>query len=97
MTDDTVARAPQAHTHSMSRTTCIALSAIAASLLLGGCSGGAAPTPTPKHAPQAAASTHVKTPWDSLLKDEAKAKNVQKIVNQHAKRQQQALKQQTQP
>lgn len=77
----------------MSKPTRRMLFALATGLLLAGCSGTSAPAP--KHAPQAAASTHLKTPWDGMLKDEAKAKNVQKIVNDAAKRQQQAIDKQT--
>lgn len=79
---------------SMSKPPRLLIPALTTSLLLAGCSGSSAPANTP--APQAATSTHVKTPWDGLLKDRAKAKAVQQTVNAYAKRQQQAIKQATQ-
>lgn len=93
MTAGTVARPPRIDTFAMSNAMRTALCILAAALLLGGCSGASAPTP--KHAPQAATSTHARTPWDGMLKDEAKAKHVQKIVDDAAKRQQQAIDKQT--
>ncbi len=68
----------------------------AAGLLLAACSSPT-PPPVPAPAPQAAASArHVKTPWDSLLKDRDKARAVQQKVDAHAKRQQQAIEKQSQ-
>ncbi|HEX7339030.1 MAG TPA: hypothetical protein VF271_03750 [Rhodanobacteraceae bacterium] len=75
----------------MNRTSCLLLAALGA-VLLTGCSGSSAPSATASAKPAAAATTHVKTPWDGMLKDEAKAKAVQQTVNDYAKRQQQALK-----
>lgn len=60
-----------------------------AGLSLVGCSGSPPPAQPP---PQAAASAPIKTPFDTLLKDKAKAKAVQQTVNDYAKRQQAALK-----
>lgn len=66
------------------------LSVAIAGLLLAGCSGSAPPPPTPQ--PQAATSTHrIKTPFDGLLKDRAKAKAVQKKMDANARKQEQAL------
>lgn len=63
--------------------------------MLSACSGSSTPPASPP-TPQAAASSHVKTPWDNLLKDRDKAKAVQKQVDTHAKLQQQAVEKQTQ-
>ncbi|HEX7342585.1 MAG TPA: hypothetical protein VF269_09985 [Rhodanobacteraceae bacterium] len=66
-------------------------------LLLAGCSGHSTPpaTTSAQAKTPAHASTRLKTPWDGLLKDEAKAKGVQQVINQSAKRQQQAIEKAT--
>lgn len=73
----------------MNMTTRTLFPALIASALLTGCSGSSAPAAVPP--PQAAASTHVKTPWDGLLKARDKAKAVQQTVDDYAKRQKQAI------
>lgn len=97
MTGYTVETGSPPHTRVMIKSIRLASSTLVVGLLLAGCSGSSTPATAPATAPQTAATTHVKTPWDSLLKDEAKAKNVQKIVNDAAKRQQQAIEKQTHP
>jgi hypothetical protein len=58
---------------------------LACLLALGGCSNKA-----PE--PQAAATPErVATPWDDLKKDEQKARDAQKLVDDHARQQQKAL------
>lgn len=70
---------------------------IAACLLLAACASPTPPATTATAKPSTAASAkHVKTPWDSLIKDENKAKNVQQTVNAHAKKLQQAIEKQSQ-
>lgn len=60
---------------------------IALLLALAGCSNKAP-------APQAAAtSQRTATPWDGMKKDEQRAKDVQKLVDDQAKQQQKALEQ----
>lgn len=56
------------------------------------CSKPAAPTPQEPPAPQA----RVSTPWDSMEAQKKKAQDVQKTVDEQAKRQQQAVDAQTQ-
>lgn len=54
------------------------LSLLAAALLLAGCSGKP-PAPRAEAKPE-----HVATPWDDMKKDEQRAKDVQKTVDQQA-------------
>ncbi|MFK2902778.1 hypothetical protein ISP17_02290 [Dyella ginsengisoli] len=54
------------------------LSLLAAALLLAGCSGKP-PAPQAEAKPE-----HVATPWDDMKKDEQRAKDVQKTVDQQA-------------
>ncbi|MGN2253048.1 hypothetical protein ACFWZ4_06705 [Frateuria sp. GZRe12] len=58
---------------------------LACLLALAGCSNKA---PEPQ---ATAASKRVATPWDDMKKDEQKAKDVQKLVDDRAKEQQKAL------
>lgn len=55
------------------------------------CSKPAAPTPQEPPAPQA----RVSTPWDAMEAQKKKAQDVQKTVDEQAKRQQQAVDAQT--
>lgn len=52
--------------------------------LLTACSGKA---PAPAAQPAAASTARVATPWDDLKKDEQRARDVQKVVNQQAEKQ----------
>jgi predicted small lipoprotein YifL len=56
---------------------------LACLLALAGCSNKA---PEPQ-----AAAKRVATPWDGMKKDEQKARDVQKLVDDHAREQQKAL------
>jgi outer membrane murein-binding lipoprotein Lpp len=58
---------------------------LACLLALAGCSNKA---PEPQ---ATAAAKRVATPWDDMKKDEQKASDVQKLVDEHAKEQQKAL------
>jgi outer membrane murein-binding lipoprotein Lpp len=58
---------------------------LACLLALAGCSNKA---PEPQ---AAATAKRVATPWDDMKKDEQKARDVQKLVDDHAKEQQKAL------
>ncbi|NUO72445.1 MAG: hypothetical protein HOQ10_06995 [Frateuria sp.] len=60
---------------------------IALLLALAGCSNKA---PEPQ---AAAAPKRVATPWDDMKKDEQRAKDVKKLVDDQAKQQQKALQQ----
>ncbi|HET7269007.1 MAG TPA: hypothetical protein VFJ15_12945 [Oleiagrimonas sp.] len=79
----------------MRRSLVFPLCTLATSLTLAACSDAPAPPPARPPAPQVAASSHVSSPLDPLLKARAKAKNVQNIVNAQAKRQQKAIEQQS--
>jgi hypothetical protein len=57
-------------------------------LSLAACSGKA---PAPESAPAAASTTRVATPWDDLKKDEQRAADVQKTVDEQARKQQQQI------
>ncbi|MET0937491.1 MAG: hypothetical protein ABWX83_15975, partial [Luteibacter sp.] len=57
-----------------------------------GCSKPAAPTPAEPPAPQA----RVSTPWDAMEAQKKKAQDVQKTVDDQAKRQREAVEAQTQ-
>ncbi|WP_199100821.1 hypothetical protein [Dyella sp. ASV21] len=52
--------------------------------LLAACSGK---PPTPAVQPASASTARVATPWDDLKKDEQRARDVQKVVNQQAEKQ----------
>jgi hypothetical protein len=51
--------------------------------------------PAPQSDPKAAAA-QPSAPWDDMKKDEQRAKDVQKVVNQHAADQDKQIEQQTQ-
>lgn len=55
---------------------------------LAACSGK---PPAPTSQPAAASTTHVATPWDDLKKDEQRARDVQKTVDQQAEKQKQQI------
>lgn len=57
-------------------------------LSLTACSGKA---PAPESAPAAASTARVATPWDDMKKDEQRAADVQKTVDEQAKKQQQQI------
>jgi hypothetical protein len=59
---------------------------LALPLLLAACSGK---PPTPQA--EAARPKHVAAPWDGLKKDEQRAKDVQKVVDQQAAEQQKQI------
>ncbi|MGA0587218.1 hypothetical protein ACO2Q2_08825 [Dyella sp. KRB-257] len=61
------------------------LSLLAAAVLLAGCSGK---PPTPQ---ADAKSARVATPWDDMKKDEQRARDVQKTVDQQAAEQRRQL------
>ena len=61
------------------------LSLLAAAALLAGCSGKP-PAPQAEAKPE-----HVATPWDGMKKDEQRAKDVQKTVDQQAAEQRKQL------
>ena len=69
-----------------------------AALLLAACGGANSPPPgsTAHAAAPARAATRIATPFDPLLQDEQRARNVQNIVNQQAARQRKAIDQQSQ-
>jgi ABC-type glycerol-3-phosphate transport system substrate-binding protein len=66
--------------------------ALALALACAACSKPAAPTPATPPAPQ----VRVSTPWDSMEAQKKKAQDVQKTVDDQAKRQQQAVEAQEQ-
>ncbi|MBU6248140.1 MAG: hypothetical protein KGN77_10310 [Xanthomonadaceae bacterium] len=74
----------------MSRLPLIAL--LPAALLLAGCSG----KPPAPRAPQAAGARRVATPWDGMKKDEQRASDVQKTVDQQAADQRKQIEAQSQ-
>lgn len=47
--------------------------------------------PAPESQPAAASTARVATPWDAMKKDEQRARDVQKTVDQQAQKQQQQL------
>ncbi len=55
---------------------------------LAACSGK---PPTPVSQPAAASTARVATPWDSLMKDKQRAKDVQKTVDEQAERERQQI------
>lgn len=55
---------------------------------LAACSGK---PPAPVSQPAAASTTRVATPWDELKKDEQRARDVQKTVDQQAENQRQDI------
>jgi hypothetical protein len=55
---------------------------------LAACSGK---PPAPVSAPAAASTARVATPWDDLKKDEQRARDVQKTVDEQAKKQQEQI------
>ena len=55
---------------------------------LAACSGK---PPAPESQPAAASTTRVATPWDNMKKDEQRARDVQKTVDQQAEKQRQAM------
>ena len=55
---------------------------------LAACSGK---PPAPGSAPAAASTARVATPWDDLKKDEQRARDVQKTVDEQAKKQQEQI------
>lgn len=57
-------------------------------LSLAACSGK---PPAPESAPAAASTARVATPWDDMKKDEQRAKDLQKTLDQNAQKQQQQL------
>lgn len=57
-------------------------------LPLAACSGKA---PAPQSAPAAASTARVATPWDDMEKTKQRAADVQKTVDEQAKKQQQQL------
>nr|WP_199042989.1 hypothetical protein [Dyella sp. ASV24] len=57
-------------------------------LSLAACSGKA---PAPQSTPAAASTARVATPWDDMKKDEQRAADVQKTVDEQAKKQQQQI------
>jgi hypothetical protein len=65
---------------------------LALALACAACSKPAAPTPATPPTPQA----RVSTPWDSMEAQKKKAQDVQKTVDDQAKRQQQAVEAQEQ-
>lgn len=69
-----------------------------AALLLAACGGANSPPPGPTThtATPARAATRIATPFDPLLQDEQRARNVQNIVNRQAARQRKAIDQQSQ-
>lgn len=64
---------------------CAALIPLASALLLAACSGKP-PAPQAQTKP-----AHVATPWDDMKKDEQRAKDVQKTVDQQAAEQRKQL------
>ncbi len=67
---------------------------LAAAVLLAACSNSPPPATAPAPRP-AAAATRIATPFDPLLRDEQRARDVQQIVNRQAARQKQAIEQQS--
>lgn len=61
-------------------------------LALGACSGK---PPAPQSDPKSSAA-QPSAPWDAMKQDEQRAKDVQKVVNQHAADQDKQIEQQTQ-
>jgi hypothetical protein len=57
-------------------------------LSLAACSGK---PPAPESAPASASTAHVAKPWDELEKDKQRAIDVQKTVDEQAKKQQQQI------
>lgn len=57
-------------------------------LALAACSGK---PPAPESTPAAASTARVATPWDDMKKDEQRAANVQKTVDEQAKKQQEQI------
>ncbi|PXV57365.1 hypothetical protein SAMN04487785_107180 [Dyella jiangningensis] len=57
-------------------------------LALTACSGK---PPAPESAPASASTARVATPWDDMKKDEQRAANVQKTVDEQAKKQQEQI------
>lgn len=57
-------------------------------LTLAACSGK---PPAPESGPAAAATTRVATPWDDMQKDKQRAADVQKTVDEQARKQQQQI------
>ena len=55
---------------------------------LAACSGK---PPEPQSQPASASTARVATPWDNMKKDEQRARDVQKTVDQQAEKQRQAL------
>ncbi len=55
---------------------------------LAACSGK---PPAPESQPAAASTARVATPWDNMKKDEQRARDVQKAVDQQAEKQRQAM------
>lgn len=55
---------------------------------LAACSGK---PPAPESQPAAASTARVATPWDNMKKDEQRARDVQKTVDQQAEKQRQAM------
>lgn len=55
---------------------------------LAACSGK---PPEPQSQPAAASTARVATPWDNMKKDEQRARDVQKTVDQQAEKQRQAM------
>lgn len=47
--------------------------------------------PAPESQPAAASTARVATPWDSMKKDEQRARDVQKTVDQQAEKQRQQI------
>lgn len=60
---------------------------------LAACSGK---PPAPVSQPAAASTARVATPWDDMKKDEQRARDVQKTVDQQAEKQRQAVEAQEQ-
>ncbi|QNK02844.1 hypothetical protein [Dyella telluris] len=57
-------------------------------LTLAACSGK---PPAPESAPATASTARVATPWDAMEKDKQRAADVQKTVDEQAKKQQQQI------
>lgn len=57
-------------------------------LCLSACSGKA---PAPESAPAAASTARTATPWDGMKKDEQRARDLQKTLDQNAQKQQQQI------